>query len=88
MKVFTDSVCWFVAESLEDAYAVAQEFDGMTRGDRDDNDGQLEECDGSAKLAILVNEAGQIDDHGSRLNLMMCQWAEREGRGFLCSSEY
>lgn len=88
MQVYSNGCDWYVAESVDDAYAARFENDGTTREEQIENDEEFKQCPNDVMLSILVNEDGHIDDHGVPVKLTMEQWAEREGRGILCSMDY
>ncbi len=76
---------YVVAHNAEDAWAVLSQH-GYERCDYDDDD--LEECPDSDSINILCDAEGHISDGGEALRLTHGEWADREGRGFLCSTEF
>jgi hypothetical protein len=81
-----DDCEWVVAESIDDAWAVWSESIGQKREDWPDGAWEQEPDDKS--MRIIVDDDGAISDQGERLELTCREWATREGRGYLCTTEY
>lgn len=87
LHIFTNEIDWVIARDLDDAYDALKEHNGTERHEIEPFD-PLFRMDDSEKLGIMVNSQGEIDDNGETLTLVADEWAKREGRGFLCSTEY
>jgi hypothetical protein len=83
MRVWTNSTDTDVADDMADAEAVWVEHNGCTH----------EEATG----ATFADEWGPVepnqvitirDDDGGRESKTAAEWADSNGRGFLCSTEY
>lgn len=90
LQVYKNGCDWVVAESLDDCWERYTKLTGIQRSDED----MGQEADPFGRvpddviIKILVNDKGEIDDHGKPLALTAAEWANREGAGLLCSSEY
>lgn len=77
---------YVIAHNVDDAWALLSE-QGYERDEYHEDD--LEELPDGGSLAIRVDADGDItDDSGEPLKRTHAEWAEREGRGFLCSTEF
>lgn len=87
LRVFAVGPDNVVAYSEEDAWSVLIEHRG---GDLDDYEGDvMAEVAPDEVIRIYVDSDGQpTDDEGEIAALTAREWAQRCGRGFLCSSEY
>ena len=87
LHVFTNEYEWVVAESIEDCEAAMNESVGATY----DADDEIEwrQLDDDSTIKIWMNE-GDIAEHGEgEIVEKTCrEWAEENGRGFLCSTEH
>ena len=86
--VFEIGPDYYIAHDEEDAWSLWEDHSGETREDY-----KNEPCvrlSDDAKISILVDEDGVIvDNHDADvLTLTAREWIEREGHGFLCSSEF
>jgi len=83
LYVFTNGVDHVVAYDAGDAViALAVEHWGDIDGAEYDG-GEFTPCDDNALLTINDDD----NDEGERTKTMR-EWADTEGRGFLCSTEY
>lgn len=87
MKVFRNECDHYVAEDLDDAWKVFEELTLCKRADHEPDD-PIEEVPGDKKLKILCDEDGHPSDSGTVIERTIAEWAEREPRGMLCSTEF
>lgn len=85
LRVFGCGPDYVVARDVEDARQALYEHRG---GDLDDYDDEFTAVADDKPISIYVDEQDCISDDGNVLTLTAREWAQREGRGFLCSSEY
>lgn len=85
LHVFTNENEWYVARDLDDAYLAMEEHSGTKREDVDRFDELLQMRDDES-LGVICDGDGVISDEGDELVMTAAQWAKREGRGFLCST--
>jgi len=71
-----------VAKDEEDAWGEWEELTGM---DKEEVDGKIKQEPDDKVLGVLPDEG---DDGEKAVYLPCAEWAKREGRGFLCSSEF
>ena len=88
LRVFEFGPDYVVARSRDDAWTVYIEHVGGDRGDYDGED--MEPVSPDFVIGIYVDADGHLTDEsdGEALRLTAAEWAKREGRGFLCSSEF
>lgn len=90
LHVFSDEFDRVVAYDVDDAWTVWCEFTGGSREDYDDN--AFAKREDEKALKIWCNAAGRPCEHGEKggapVERTCREWADREGRGFLCSSEF
>lgn len=85
LHVYTTSCDWWVAESEEAAALMHKEHYGETLEEMCDD---LTLLPGDKIIRIVCDENGEISDHGESVERTAAEWAAREGRGLLASSEY
>lgn len=94
MHVYRFDYDWFVAESEPDALAAYREHYVVKTNALDEAECEEQLRDGCMELPddqplrIICDPDGQISDDGQPIERTCAEWAEREGRGFLCSTEY
>lgn len=100
MKVYQFGPDWIVAESPEDALAAWAEATCEDPADYLDDDGPPEEVDGADVISVHYDDLNDVPaalreevegtQDGGRLTIMLtaAEWATRERRGILCSSEW
>lgn len=104
LHVFCNDVIeWVVAYDREDAIKVWEETTGEKRSDyvSDNDEGMLfEPCSDDGMLRICYEDElksdhmpadAQIEDRGDgyqHIKATMRAWADANGRGFLCTTEY
>lgn len=88
MKVYRMGPDMVVAKNQPDAWAIWMEHQGGYAIDDIDADEEFEPVPHGTRLAILVDINGEVSDSGDRLELPASEWVRREGRGFLCSTEF
>lgn len=74
-----------IAHDEDDAWELWCRHHGERRSDY-----KGEPCtrvDDDVVLSIIVDAAGRISDSGAAVELSAREWVQREGRGFLCSTE-
>jgi hypothetical protein len=86
LSVYTIGPDHLVARSLEDAWDVWLAHHGEHRENYAGDEMSL--VPDTTELFAFVDERGEISDSGETLHLTARQWADREGRGFLFSTEY
>ncbi len=88
LHVFTDDAEWFVAHNLADAHEVRAELYGATL---EPELYPLDELPDHERMGIWSDSDGHItehgDDGGTVIRRTMADWCQREGRGFLCTTE-
>lgn len=78
---------WVVAFDEIDAFAAWADHNGLDDVERGSPEApRFVELNGDEKLSINVDDEGSICDceEGEPLELTAKEWAEREGRGWLC----
>ena len=83
LYVFTIGPDTFIAHDAEDAWKLLEEYNGLKRGD-DDVGEDLPIRAPDNKIIKIRLEEGRPEAE----SLTAAQWCAREGRGFLCSTEY
>lgn len=83
MHIYTNEVTdWIIAADEADANAVLREHYGYTQA-------QLEEEGAHVRKQWPDDKLLRVhDDDGVKRELLPAEWIAREGRGFLCSTEY
>lgn len=85
LKVFTDGTDTWCANDLADVALVYYEHVCATLEDEGKSLDDFEEVDGDEPITICnVHDKGADD----KLTLTAREWAERNGRGLLCSTEW
>lgn len=87
LRVWSNGTDTVVARDIEDAWAVWSEHSGEKREDYDDGDVWTEVA---RSIRIWCNANGEISDGGDgdeAVEMTAEQWARKNGRGFLCSTE-
>ncbi|MHA2064112.1 MAG: hypothetical protein ACXABY_07000 [Candidatus Thorarchaeota archaeon] len=85
LHVFHNDVEWVVAESVEDAPKAMFDTVGATYLD---DDLEWRQLDDDAEIRIWHDELGRVSDGGILVLGTAKVWAEANGRGFLCSTEF
>lgn len=89
-QCYSDGFSTIVAFSSEDARDICCEFLGEVPEDYSIDDWSL--IDDQAHISIWCDQEGKIDEPSTpgceTIRLTAKTWARREGRGFLCTSEY
>jgi hypothetical protein len=86
LRVYTNGTDFYVAESLNECWALFEKHTGERRADYEEHDpfGQL-----VAEMPVkILCENGKPSDSGEFLTKTAAEWAKQEGKGFLCSTEY
>ncbi len=89
LKVFRDGCDFWVATDIQDAKELRAKwygFDSPEAHDAAEEPEELRELVGT--INILCNAEGHPDDDGEYVERPAREWAEREGRGMLCSTEW
>ncbi len=86
MHVYAIGPDHLIANDHDDAGVIWCVHHGEHRGDHDPSDMSIVADD--MVLYAFIDGDGRISDSGETLHLTARQWADREGRGFLFSSEY
>lgn len=84
MKVFKNDCDHYIAADIDDAWKAFEELTGEKRADYDD---EFVEVPGDTIIKILC-EDGRPSDSGELVERTAAEWAEREPRGMLCSTEF
>lgn len=88
LHVYSDGFEWYTGETLGHAYGAREDYSGVTL----DEDNSLELVPDHHPISIWTDPEGAIaypdDDGAETLVLTAAEWARREGRGFLCTTEY
>ncbi len=88
LHVFKTDVDWWVASSVEDVKALMLWHWGDPETVNEAvEDGVLQLPD-EAIIKIVCDEHGEISDSGESVPRTAAEWAAREGRGLLASTEY
>lgn len=83
LKVFRNDVTeWVVAKDVEDARAVIRDYYTEMLAGEGDVDDDMTECPPERVLKI------DLDNGEGSVELACAEWAIKNGRGFLASSEY
>lgn len=83
MHIYTNEVTdWIIAADEADANAVLCEHYGYTQEQLEEEHIQITSQWPDDKTLTVR------DDDGVRAKLLPAEWIAREGRGFLCSTEY
>lgn len=87
LSVFEIGPDHVVAADIDDAWDVWCAHRGEKRGEYE---GEMARVADDAVIRIFVDAKGRITDESDKvksLKLTAAEWAAREGRGFLCSTE-
>lgn len=85
MKVFTNYTDTVVAESLEDVPAVIEQHYGSTMEEEGWELDEWHEVPHDKPITICNIHDRGVDDKETRT---AAEWAQLQGRGFLCSTEW
>ena len=83
LHVFEIGPDTFIAHDAEDAWKLLEEQTGLKRGDDDVGDDEPIQIPDDKQLKIQIEEGSP-----EATTLTAAEWCKREGRGFLCSTEY
>ena len=92
LHVYTDDdeIDTVIAYDEKDAILVWEEHTGIKWEEEFDEDRKFIQRDDNEELSIFIDEdAEEFQSHASIATKLTCkQWVEREGRCFLCSTEF
>lgn len=91
IHVFANDCEWWIAESLDDAYALIVDFNyGGCVEDLDRDDYDLEQLSDETMIRISCDEDDEpsYGDGGDTVELTAAEWCERRPRGMLCTTEF
>lgn len=83
LHVFVIGPDTFIARDADDAWALLEEHTGLKRGDDDVGDDEPIRVPDEKVMKIMIEEGSP-----EAITLTAGEWCAREGRGFLCSTEY
>jgi hypothetical protein len=88
VKVYANGIEWWVAHDMAHLAELYVAHTGLDLGDDDAIGDGWSEVPAEKVIGIVIDDHGDISDSGAALKLTAAEWAEREGPGLLCSSEY
>lgn len=83
LHVFEIGPDTLIAHDVEDAWRLFERQTGLKRGDDDIGDDEPIQVPDDRPLKIQIEEGSP-----EAVTLTAAEWCQREGRGFLCSTEY
>ena len=83
MQVYTNGTDTVVAESIDDVRAVVEAQYGCTMESEGWSLDEWHRVKDDKPITIT-----NYDDQGNKLTLTAAEWAARDGRGLLCSTEW
>lgn len=101
LKLFTNGCDTFVARDMDDLQVVYKEFYGSSMNENDEELNDWKEVPGESDYKVCDEEVNFNEndpdfpknatfehcDYGIRITAKASEWANANGRGFLCSTE-